>query len=311
MRHSVIFKKRFYSKLFFGHIRSETVKMLHYRNDTLVNEIFMKNNKNRDLREIDLHHLTVNEAIQKLIERIKSLYSVHSVYKLVVIVGRGIHSENGPVLKPAVFNFARKNDICTEVLANPGRIILIINNASQIQSLESASTNVRRSSIGVHSHSKEVTLADYVTQAVQKQKKRKQQGKNRTNDIASSENVYLTQQKDTAHIPQNAIGSKKQKKRKCSMQLVDDFSNEMPASSNPRQIPQIENGAQDIEQKKRKHSTKTAKDGSQKIPSPRNKSQIQRKEPQNAIGFEYITNTFYVFYSNIVMFLGRLGLQWL
>lgn len=86
--------------------------------------IFARNNSHRSTDKIDLHGLFVNEAIEKLKDRI-STAKRNGKKQLVVIVGKGNNSPNGPKIKPAVNEFARANRIpFRSDFPNPGCILL-------------------------------------------------------------------------------------------------------------------------------------------------------------------------------------------
>lgn len=72
--------------------------------------IYRRNNEGRSHREIDLHGLYRNEALDYLNQRVADVKKI-GLRNLTVIVGKGLHSENGPQLKPAVENYARKKNI--------------------------------------------------------------------------------------------------------------------------------------------------------------------------------------------------------
>lgn len=84
--------------------------------------VFERNNKYRYLGEIDLHGLYVNEAIEKLEQRIKFIKG-SNMRALSIIVGQEHHSEDEPKIKPAVEASARKNNITFHLDSkNHGRI---------------------------------------------------------------------------------------------------------------------------------------------------------------------------------------------
>lgn len=85
-------------------------KLMEEANESAANMIFDINNENRSIDVIDLHGLYKAEAIAELKERI-NYAAKKGVSKLTVIVGQGHHSESGPILKPAVVEFASRNFI--------------------------------------------------------------------------------------------------------------------------------------------------------------------------------------------------------
>lgn len=84
--------------------------LMDKENEMASDEIFANNNANKSSNEIDLHGLFVAEAIERLSKRI-SRAKQYGENSLIVIAGRGRHSENGPKIKPAVIDFAKKNRI--------------------------------------------------------------------------------------------------------------------------------------------------------------------------------------------------------
>lgn len=177
-------------------------------NDDAADIIFEINNDTLPAHIIDLHRLFVSEAIIKLTDRVN--YAVNRrMLQLIVIVGRGTHSDGGPKLNTAVANFASEHDIrYSSDPLNPGRITLYLENVSQIPSQESES-EVSRSSMRMN----EVTLSEFITQ---------------------------TEQKNSTLSPLNVKGSKnrKQKKRKKIVRKVKDCSVEVPSSATTTQIEQ-------------------------------------------------------------------------
>ena len=79
-------------------------------NQIAAEKIFTQLNRDKSDNEIDLHGLYVAEAINYLTKRIEVDKKSHQ-RRLVVIVGRGIHSQGGPKIKPAVIKFATKHNI--------------------------------------------------------------------------------------------------------------------------------------------------------------------------------------------------------
>ena len=68
---------------------------------------FIKNNKEKNLDELDLHGLTVNEAQLILDEKIDQCSKNKDIEELKIIVGKGLHSSSeGPKLKEMVTNYA-------------------------------------------------------------------------------------------------------------------------------------------------------------------------------------------------------------
>lgn len=78
-------------------------------NKKAADEFFRKNNPPGNI-ELDLHDLFVKEAIDRLKQRV-SFARRQGCHKLTVIVGRGLHSTNGPKIKPAVINYAIEKGI--------------------------------------------------------------------------------------------------------------------------------------------------------------------------------------------------------
>nr|CAG8437319.1 8762_t:CDS:2 [Entrophospora candida]CAG8438705.1 3851_t:CDS:2 [Entrophospora candida] len=76
--------------------------------------IFLENNKDRPITELDLHGLFVKEAVEKTKLRIEQC-ELKGVSYLVIIVGKGKHSINGiSKLRPAVLELIKKHNLrCT------------------------------------------------------------------------------------------------------------------------------------------------------------------------------------------------------
>ncbi|RPA86836.1 DUF1771-domain-containing protein [Ascobolus immersus RN42] len=89
--------------------------------------IFRVNNAGRNMDEVDLHGLYVNEAVEIVRERLQAERS-RGGKGLWVIVGRGNHSEGGVAkIKPAVEQFCREEGLDVEVdERNPGRVWIAI-----------------------------------------------------------------------------------------------------------------------------------------------------------------------------------------
>lgn len=83
-------------------------------------------NREKNENEIDLHEQTVDDAIDRLHEKI---ISSSRLSPLTVIVGKGKHSPNGrPKIKPAVLEYAKDHGIHTKAVpGNDGRIIFDFN----------------------------------------------------------------------------------------------------------------------------------------------------------------------------------------
>lgn len=103
----------------------KSYKMLkNQENKNAADKIFAHHNGSRPLKEIDLHGLFVGEAIAKLEERIK-LAKLNNLSNLMIIVGRGNHSEGEAKLRPAVIRFAKRNNISYRLnLENKGRVYI-------------------------------------------------------------------------------------------------------------------------------------------------------------------------------------------
>lgn len=69
--------------------------------------VFRENNADSAEDEIDLHGLFVNEAIEYLEKRINASQSRNESH-LDVIVGKGLHSDHGAKIKPAVEDMCQK-----------------------------------------------------------------------------------------------------------------------------------------------------------------------------------------------------------
>jgi DNA-nicking Smr family endonuclease len=79
-------------------------------NQAAAKKIFEFHNANKNNNEVDLHGLFVSEAIEFLSKRVDTAVSSNQS-KLIVIVGRGLHSQGGPKVKPAVIKFAKQHEI--------------------------------------------------------------------------------------------------------------------------------------------------------------------------------------------------------
>jgi Smr domain len=88
-------------------------------------DVFYRNNRQQCLDRIDLHGLSVANAIEKLEQRIQYIEE-NNMRALTVIVGQGLHSKGGvPKIKPAVLLFAIENGIRYQVNPNnPGSVRL-------------------------------------------------------------------------------------------------------------------------------------------------------------------------------------------
>ncbi|KAF9351247.1 hypothetical protein BGX34_000705 [Mortierella sp. NVP85] len=78
--------------------------------------VFKANNASRPANEIDLHGLKVKEAMDIVRERLTKFVK-HKEPNLVIIVGRGNNSLNGPKIKPAVIELVKE----FRIKATPGR----------------------------------------------------------------------------------------------------------------------------------------------------------------------------------------------
>eukprot|EP00744_Colponema_vietnamica_P008505 GILI01012128.1.p1 GENE.GILI01012128.1~~GILI01012128.1.p1 ORF type:complete len:146 (+),score=24.90 GILI01012128.1:291-728(+) len=80
----------------------EEERKMHEANQSAVQVIFESNNRTRPPNEIDLHGLFVKEAVEVMRKKLEESKR-NGVKSLVVIVGRGNHSQNGiQKLKPAI-----------------------------------------------------------------------------------------------------------------------------------------------------------------------------------------------------------------
>lgn len=104
---------------------NELKQKMEKANETAAKEIFENLNPlGQSMQRIDLHGLYVNEAIKQLEKRI-NLVKRHNLESLIVIVGQGKHSEDGPRLKPAVIQFAQNRSFSYELnTPNPGCVCL-------------------------------------------------------------------------------------------------------------------------------------------------------------------------------------------
>lgn len=70
-------------------------------------------------RSLDLHGLTVKEALTSL-EQFITRCRKERIRKILIIHGKGLHSENGPVLKEEILKYLRSNSSIGEI-GTPGR----------------------------------------------------------------------------------------------------------------------------------------------------------------------------------------------
>ena len=71
---------------------------------------------------IDLHGLNADLAVEAVNEMVEA---THGRKRFRVITGRGIHSSNGPVIRPAVVHYTRMNNIhCVTENDNSGVLLL-------------------------------------------------------------------------------------------------------------------------------------------------------------------------------------------
>lgn len=90
--------------------RKKFAALIEKANKSAADAIFNRNNQNRLDDTIDLHGLFVKEAIERLSVRVASAKR-RNLDELTVIVGRGLHSQGSPKLKPAVIKYANSNGI--------------------------------------------------------------------------------------------------------------------------------------------------------------------------------------------------------
>lgn len=70
-------------------------------------------------RELDLHGLIVSEALDAL-DHFLNKCRKDNIRKVLIIHGKGIHSNKGPVLKEEVVNYLKNNSFIGEI-GTPGR----------------------------------------------------------------------------------------------------------------------------------------------------------------------------------------------
>lgn len=87
-------------------------ELMDLANKRATDAAFAENNSKKSQRahEIDLHGLFVHEAIERLEERVNSAMQ-NGFPHLIVVTGQGVHSENGPKIKPAGIKFAEDEEI--------------------------------------------------------------------------------------------------------------------------------------------------------------------------------------------------------
>lgn len=78
-------------------------QQMNEANKLAADVIYRRHNKGQSHGKIDLHGLYRKEAIEYLDQRVADVKK-NGLRNLTVIVGNGLHSENGPKLKPAVEN---------------------------------------------------------------------------------------------------------------------------------------------------------------------------------------------------------------
>lgn len=116
-------------------------KLSDAANEVASNAIFHKYNENQPPNVIDLHGLYVKEAIQRLDNHIAWVIR-KSVLNLDVIVGQGLHSENGPKIKPNVIEFAKSRRIPFSVNErNPGCVIFHLRQYVNLSSIKRKPAN--------------------------------------------------------------------------------------------------------------------------------------------------------------------------
>lgn len=117
----------------------EYKKLMQKENQAASNKIFEIKNVKLKLNEIDLHGLLVPEAIEQLSQRVKKVKE-NKNFDLIVIVGRRLHSDKGPKIKPAVIEFANNNEIKYKLdMPTFGCIKLEFNKEDQILATKTSS----------------------------------------------------------------------------------------------------------------------------------------------------------------------------
>lgn len=71
------------------------------------------NNHSRDLNELDLHGLYVNEALEYFVESLQVKIK-EKVQLLKVITGKGVHSKDGPKVKQKILEYCKLNNISVQ-----------------------------------------------------------------------------------------------------------------------------------------------------------------------------------------------------
>lgn len=96
--------------------KKEYARKMKSANRAAAQETFDHHNASgtRSPNEIDLHGLFVPEAIEYL-KKYVNVVEKMQCRDLIVIVGRGKHSEGGPKIKPAVIEYAKKHKMTYEV----------------------------------------------------------------------------------------------------------------------------------------------------------------------------------------------------
>jgi len=105
-------------------------QLMEAANRRAADAYFLGNNKGRPLGEIDLHGLYVEEALERLAERIQTCKS-RGIAQLLVIVGRGSHSKDKVAkIKPAVEKLIREHRLQVAVDSPNVGCLTILFNAS-------------------------------------------------------------------------------------------------------------------------------------------------------------------------------------
>lgn len=93
---------------------------------------YQRNNAGKGPGEVDLHGLRVHEAVMYA-ERAMEVAKKHQLKTMVVIVGRGVHSQDHiPKIKPAIMDLIVKHNLrCRPGVPNQGCILVEFVSASE------------------------------------------------------------------------------------------------------------------------------------------------------------------------------------
>lgn len=123
-------KKNFVNAKRYSRLGKQQESLMNEANEEANEAVYSFNNGRLNTENtIDLHGLFVKEALDRLSSHL-DLAKAEGLSKLFVIVGRGLHSNGGPKLKPAVVEYARQQNIVHYLHPrNEGCVIFLIDQA--------------------------------------------------------------------------------------------------------------------------------------------------------------------------------------